>query len=269
MFVRFRRIPFSIHDAFHNMALDEFIFYSKDAESIPVLRFYMWNPTAVTIGRNQSLTEEIDISYADSHGIQYTRRITGGGAVLHSSVGELTYMFVCPKKILQTAYDRLISNGIFYKRDIPNYYVPILQSIIIGLAEIGLVLDINKMHCPALMVNDKKISGNAQAMRSEAVLQHGTLLLSVDAEQMYSVLKVPSYTTKKNIVLSVKSKVGSLCDFISSSKFSIESLCRCITNGFSKVFDMNYDEIPLSEMEIETVDVLAEKYKSKAWVFKK
>jgi lipoate-protein ligase A len=251
------------------MAIDEFFFYSKEADSNPILRFYMWNPTSATIGRNQSLLEEIDVDYADYNGIQYTRRITGGGAVLHSSVGELTYMFVSPKAILEETYNRLIKDGIFNADDIPKYYVPILQSIISGLSELGLRLDVNKMHCPAIMIDDKKISGNAQAMRSDVILQHGTVLLSVDAEQMYSVLKVPSYTTKKNIVLSVKAKVGSLNDYVDSSSISIDNLCKCLTKGFSKVFSMDYDVIPLSETELIAIEKLAEKYKSKDWIFKK
>ena len=264
-----RRIPLSTETAYMNMATDEYLFYSKEADVTPILRFYMWNPSSATIGRNQSMDAEVDIDYSNSNGINYTRRITGGGAVLHSSLNELTYMFVSPKKILNQAYSRLIKEGLYHSDDIPRYYVPILQSLIVGLSELGLTLDINKMHCPALMVSGKKISGNSQAMRSEVVLQHGTLLLKIDPEEMYSVLKVPESKTKKNIVLSVKAKVGALHEFLSSDDVSIETLCTHLTNGFSKVFMSEIKDEQLSETELNEILKLAERYRSGEWIFRK
>ena len=266
-----RSIPFLVQDAYHNMAMDEYFFYCKEADSVPILRFYKWHPSSATIGRNQSMDEEVDIEYADSKGIQYTRRITGGGAVLHSSNGELTYMFVCPKSILDRVYNRLIDSGKFYSNsnEIPRYYVPILESLIVGLQALGLSLDINKLNCPALKVGEKKISGNAQAMRSDVVLQHGTLLLSVNPEEMYSVLKVPEYTTKKNIVLSVKAKVGGLKDFLPVDLVEIDKLCECLKKGFCSVFGMEYKEVGFSDAEILAVESLAKKYRDKEWIFKK
>jgi len=265
----FRLIPFLVQDAYHNMAMDEYFFYSKEAESVPILRFYMWNPSSVTIGRNQSMIEEVNLEYAETKGIQYTRRITGGGAVLHSCSGELTYMFVCPKSILERVYTSLVDSSKFYSADIPKYYVPILESLIVGLEALGLNLDINKLNCPALKVGDKKISGNAQAMRNDVVLQHGTLLLSVDPEEMYSVLKVPEYTTKKNIVLSVKAKVGGLNEFLPAEVMTINKLSEFLLRGFSSVFGMEYKEIGLLDSEIFAIDTLAKKYRDKNWIFKK
>ena len=265
-----RVIPFQFNDAFLNMAIDEYFFRQSTSDSAPVLRFYGWKPSAATIGRNQSLIEEINIEYAKSHLIDFTRRITGGGAVFHSETGEITYMFVAPKILLEKVLTKLSDNKIFDNPCIPKYYVPIIQALIRGLERIGLTLDINKLHCPAIFYNGKKISGNAQAMSTDSVLQHGTILLSVDPEEMYSILKVPDYTTKKNIVLSVKAKVTSLNSIV-LNKTSLEYayICKQLIQGFSDIFEINVIESDLSNNERIEIEKIKMKYLEQDWIFKK
>ena len=75
------------------MAADEAMLISCASEAgRPTLRFYGWNPPAVSIGYFQRLATEIDQDVCQKLGIDIIRRLTGGRAVLHEQ--ELTYSLV-------------------------------------------------------------------------------------------------------------------------------------------------------------------------------
>jgi len=87
-----RLIPLSTNDAFMNMAIDEAILISKIKNFIPnTIRFYQWNPSAVSIGRNQNINEQIYPQALKEYQIDVVRRTSGGGAVYHDQNGEVTY----------------------------------------------------------------------------------------------------------------------------------------------------------------------------------
>ena len=50
-----RLIPLEVHNGFMNMAIDEAILKSRIDNLVPnTLRFYQWQPSAVSIGKNQN-----------------------------------------------------------------------------------------------------------------------------------------------------------------------------------------------------------------------
>src|SRR5687768_10650291 len=66
-----------------NMALDLAMLRGACREEVPpTLRFYTWDPPAVSLGRFQC-SEGIDLGYARGRGWDVVRRPTGGRAVLH------------------------------------------------------------------------------------------------------------------------------------------------------------------------------------------
>jgi lipoate-protein ligase A len=81
--------------ATHNMAVDEELLARvQSGVNIPVLRFYSWDPPAVSLGRFQKIETAVDVRACKRLGIDIVRRITGGRAVLH--LHELTYSIVAP-----------------------------------------------------------------------------------------------------------------------------------------------------------------------------
>ena len=78
-----------------NMAVDESILASvSEGASGPTLRLYSWAPSAISIGYFQGLQMEVDMAECRKMGVDVVRRITGGGAVYHDAIGELTYSVV-------------------------------------------------------------------------------------------------------------------------------------------------------------------------------
>ena len=87
-----RFIDTGFNNALKNMAIDEALLrHSKT----PILRFYQWDPKAVSIGYNQDI-KEVNVNYCKKNKIEIVRRITGGKAVFHDN--ELTYSFIVPER---------------------------------------------------------------------------------------------------------------------------------------------------------------------------
>ncbi|MEJ2252739.1 MAG: lipoate--protein ligase family protein, partial [Candidatus Lokiarchaeota archaeon] len=177
-----RFIPLQTRNGFWNMALDEAMLKSLiKKQTKPTLRFYKWNPSTASIGRNQSLSDEVDIDFCQKKSFNVVRRITGGGAVFHDQFNEITYAIVCPISFLR-------KKG---ASKVIEQFEIITQGIVAGLNIFGLNTKKGIIHCPALFLDSKKFSGNAQVRRKGFILQHGTILLDIDPDLMYSVLKTP------------------------------------------------------------------------------
>src|SRR5438132_14285279 len=65
-----------------NMALDEALLEGVIAGAEPTVRFYTWEPPALSIGANQPVGE-VDKLECARRGFGLLRRPTGGRAVLH------------------------------------------------------------------------------------------------------------------------------------------------------------------------------------------
>lgn len=88
-------IPYAEHSAGFNMGLDSALL--AQPPKLPLLRVYGWQPATLTLGRFQEV-DHTWIRALQSAGISVTRRVTGGGAILHA--GELTYSIVATTKAL-------------------------------------------------------------------------------------------------------------------------------------------------------------------------
>ena len=62
----------------------------------PTLRFYLWDPPALSLGYAQRDTAEIHLAACAREGLAVVRRPTGGRAVLHD--GDLTYAVAVPRQ---------------------------------------------------------------------------------------------------------------------------------------------------------------------------
>ncbi len=270
MIQNWRVIPLNKYSGSLNMAIDEILLESViKGTSSDVLRFYQWkNPTA-SIGSHQSLSAEINLEYTKCNNIDIVRRISGGGAVLHDSNYEITYSTIInlsniPKNYLPKRE---------YDKRIPKRYHLILDSIALGLESLGIPIDLGKIHCPALMLNGKKISGNAQVIKDNVLLQHGTILLKVDPKFMYKVLKAPTNISYTKMVRSVRSKVIGIYqnenDITIKDSDRKKILINAIIEGFEKLFNIHFlQEILSPEELLKAKDLAKKKYQQDKWLKK-
>ncbi len=240
-----RFLPLEVNNGFWNMALDEAILQCTiDKKSLNTLRFYKWKPSTASIGRNQSLSAEINLNFAQKKKFNVVRRITGGGAVFHDENREITYSIICPIKFLEELGARKVIEQFEF----------ITQGIITGLTIYGLKPKKGLIHCPAILIDGKKLSGNAQVRRQGYILQHGTILLDIDPDLMYSVLKTPENVEKTRMVKSVRAKCIGIRDQITN--FKEDKLVNSLKHGFEIALGIELEDGILYNREIK----LAEKY---------
>jgi lipoate-protein ligase A len=246
-----RLLQTGFHDCYYNMGLDEALLESVAQEgSLPILRFYGWEPQAVSVGYFQGLDEEVDTQTCKKQGVDVTRRITGGGAVFHHA--ELTYSIILPSGHPLTG------------ASIHDSYRLLCGGIIQGLALLGL----NTRFAPIndIVCKDRKISGNAQTRRTKAVLQHGTVLLDLDANLMFSLLRVPEEKMKGRLIQNVKERVTSIhAQGLSAGFRETEA---AMIEGFRQVLNLEFTA-PLSAPAYPGGPALAEDERARELAVKK
>ncbi|MDH7506705.1 MAG: biotin/lipoate A/B protein ligase family protein [Candidatus Thermoplasmatota archaeon] len=233
------------NSAFTNMAIDNAVLVANSKGfTPPTVRFYTWKPPAISIGYFQSLNDEVDIDACNNLGVQYVRRITGGGAVFHEK--ELTYSVVIPE-----ANPKVPKN-------ILQSYSKICGAIVKGLKHLW----IESKYAPIndIIVNNKKISGSAQTRKFKTVLQHGTVLIDVDVDKMFKVLKVPNEKIKDKLIADVKQRVTSI-KHVSGNNVSFDEVADAMKLGFEQEFDVELIDGSLSEKEIN----LAKKFEKECF----
>jgi lipoate-protein ligase A len=70
--------------AAYNMALDEVLFGLSGRLDRNIWRLYVWDPPAVSIGRNQRVKAAVNSVILNKYGIDMVRRPTGGRAIWHN-----------------------------------------------------------------------------------------------------------------------------------------------------------------------------------------
>ncbi len=245
--MRWRVIGLETHDAFLNMALDDSISESVRNGADPTIRFYRWRPSAVSIGQFQSMRDEINIPMCMELGIDYIRRKTGGGAVYHDEKGEITYSVIAPE-------------GLLPKGILESYRV-ICGWVIKGLEAIGIAAEFAPIN--DILVNGRKISGNAQTRRYGVLLQHGTILYDLDIKTMFAVLNVSKEKISDKMIKSVEERVTRVLDY---KDIAQQGLYEGLLKGFTEGKEYYMGELGRGEME--RASELAEAvFKAESWSF--
>jgi lipoate-protein ligase A len=242
-----------------NMAIDESILEARTRKLVPdTLRFYRWNPSAVSIGRFQDLEKQARIQECRSQGVDLVRRITGGGAVYHDSEDEITYSVVAGEDSLNT-------------EDIGQVYAKVYSGLSEALKTLGVHADFdegNEKTCPNLTVNGKKISGSSQAHRKGVVLQHGTLLLRANLERMFTYLRVPWAETCLQVVNVARDRLTSI-EAEAGKSVSLNVVIDALKKGFEKALAIKLENTQLTQIELQLADGLyKKKYATESWNLK-
>jgi lipoate-protein ligase A len=247
---RWRLLLTDFNSASRNMAIDRAVLVENSKGNVlPTVRFFRWKPPAISIGYFQSLQEEVDLDTCNQLGVEYVRRITGGGAVFHEN--ELTYSIVIPESHHQIP------------KNIMKSYGRICGAIINGLRHVN----IHSKYVPIndIVVDGKKISGSAQTRKLKTILQHGTVIIDVDVDRMFSLLKVPNEKIKDKLIMDVKQRVTSI-KHVLGKELDFYQLADSIKKGFEEEFNVNLVEDSLTDSEIDlTKKFENELFSTKEW----
>ena len=246
-------------DAFTNMAVDEAIVTCRIADSVPnTLRLYRWNPSAVSVGRFQDIGKEVQVDNCRQKSIDIVRRITGGGAVYHDSQNEITYSVIAREKDFGTA-------------DVIQAYNKICSGIIEAAKILGVDASFSPgdpHNCPTVAINGKKISGSAQYHKSGVLLQHGTFLLDVDLENMFTFLRVPWAKNISDVICVANDKITSVEKEL-DRRIDPREAAEALIQGFTNALSIEFQEGTLTDTEQALAfDLRNQKYSKDAWTIR-
>ena len=166
-----------------NMAIDEALLDNFDpGKSTPVLRLYGWSPPALSLGRFQDAGKVLNLDRCRADGVSVVQRITGGGVIYHAD--ELTYAIVCAPQHLpgettiKESYRFLTGFLLTFYRELglPAAYAAEVPEDTSRLGK-------RTPFCFAgresydILIDGRKIGGNAQRRLRKAVFQHGSIPL--------------------------------------------------------------------------------------------
>jgi len=234
------------NDATMNMAIDEAILRLAD---VPTLRLYRWCPSAISLGYFQSLEDEVDQGACEKMGIDVVRRISGGGAVFHGAEGEITYSVVVAEGFLEVT------------EDVPASYERLCGGVINALQLLG--MDARFQGINDVVVGDKKISGSAQTRRYGKILQHGTVLLDVDIERMFRVLRISEEKLSDKEIKKAEERVTSIRKEV--GVVSSQRVAHALARGFEEALGIELIPGSLEEEERALARTIRGKYGSDEW----
>ncbi len=153
-------------DPYFNVAADEFVLKNLEEDCVMLWR----NDNAVIVGKYQNALAEINYDYVKKHNTAVIRRLSGGGAVYHD-LGNLNFSFT------QTGQDSNLANF----RKFTQPIVDVLQSMGVNAGLEGK---------SDLMIESRKISGNAAHIYRNKILSHGTILFSSEMHDVSESLRI-------------------------------------------------------------------------------
>ena len=226
-----KRLVNNSNDPFFNLACEEWLMKTADSDY-----FMIWqNSPSVIIGLSQNAFSEVNIPYAEEHGIKIARRITGGGAVYHD-LQNINFSFVVSEDSPEINFTRF------------------LEPVVAVLNSLGIRAVINGRN--DIEVDGAKISGNAQCHKYGKILHHGTLLYKVDVDTMSNVLCVDEEKIKSKGIKSVRSRVGQISNYtdVTIDEF-FDRLCNAFDAEIKELDESEIAEISnLSKMKFSDWD---------------
>ncbi|WP_170007634.1 lipoate--protein ligase family protein [Bacillus fonticola] len=261
----------------YNMALDEALLdWHSEGKIPPTIRFYTWNPATLSIGYFQKVEKEINMDAIHDLGLGFVRRPTGGRGVLHEH--ELTYSVIVSeahKDMPQTVTEayRVISEGIlqgFRSLGLEAYFaVPRTDDEKAALRNPRSAVCFDAPSWYELVVEGRKVAGSAQTRQKGVILQHGSILLDLDEDKLFSLFKYPSERVKERMQRAFRSKAVAI-NALREAPVSYEEASEAFRAGFEEGLNIHLEPYTLSEEEEAYVQKLAkERYESDEWNYRR
>ena len=217
------------------LAMEEFVASEVEGEA-----FFVWRvePTVI-YGRNQVLENEVNLEYCHEHKVDIVRRKSGGGCV-YSDMGNIMLSYVSSRGSVAEVFDR---------------YMTALTE---ALRKLGVPAE--KSGRNDILVDGRKISGNAFHQLPDRSIVHGTLLYSTDLEALTEAIRPPVEKLRRHGVESVRQRVMNLSEYVDLMSHpaeelrSPEALERYLIEYFTD------DEVVLTESEVEKIELITKTY---------
>jgi lipoate-protein ligase A len=270
--MKWRVVNSGINPAAENMAVDEAILRAHaGGEAPPTIRFYGWQPAAMSIGYFQKAADEVNLDQCRTAGIDVVRRLTGGRAVLHDA--ELTYSVV-----VRADYPLIPAT-------ITASYRYFSAGLLAGLNKLGIEAQMSipraaygqTRHKPdsaacfdapshyEITAQGRKLAGSAQVRKDGVILQHGSILLTFNPVQVAALLNLPSLEMQNSVAAILAKRAVSVKEIL-GREITWESACQAMIASFGAALGVELEPGRLSDREqAMAAELVTTKYSCDSW----
>jgi lipoate-protein ligase A len=241
-------------NGYYNMAVDEALIRHYPGRNIPTLRIYGWAKPFLSLGYNQQAGKVLE----DLCPMPFVRRITGGSAILHGR--EITYSITCSQKDL--ALPKKVKDSY---RMLCSFLKHFYSRLGLKAAFACEVLDEPLGGCGAfcfsssqhfdLVIQGRKIGGNAQRRSQGVIFQHGSIPQELDVAGIQRSIKNTG---------SIRQKATCLNELLGRDTY-FYSLSLLLSRSFQESFGVVFACQGLSGAERDTASVFLDKYRASGW----
>ncbi len=200
--------------------------------------FFMWqvNPSVI-FGRNQLIEKEVNIDYCKKHHIEMYRRKSGGGCV-YADMSNVMFSYITRDENVNFTFNRYIN------------------LLVLVLFKMGIDAKANGRN--DILIDGKKVSGNAFYHIPGHSIVHGTMLYDTNMENMVGSISPNNEKLISKGVESVRQRVALLKDYTNLSldefkAFAVQQLCNETQN--------------LTEQDIMEIEKLEKEYLTHEFIY--
>jgi lipoic acid synthetase/lipoate-protein ligase A len=199
--------------------------------------FFMWQvePTVI-FGRNQVIEAEVNLEYCREHGIATFRRKSGGGCV-YADMSNIMFSYITRDEQVNFTFNRYIN--------------------LVALMLCKLGIDAKTSGRNDILIDGRKVSGNAFYHIPGHSIVHGTMLFDTNMENMVGAITPSDEKLVSKGVKSVRQHIALLKDYTDLTigefkEFVKSTLCN--------------RELVLTEQDIAAVEAIEEEYLSESFI---
>lgn len=200
--------------------------------------FFMWqvNPSVI-FGRNQLIEKEVNIEYCKNHHIEMYRRKSGGGCV-YADMSNVMFSYITRDENVNFTFNRYIN------------------LLVLVLFKMGIDAKANGRN--DILIEGKKVSGNAFYHIPGHSIVHGTMLYDTNMENMVGSISPNNEKLISKGVESVRQRIALLKDYTNLTldefkAFTVQHLCK--------------ETLPLTEQDIMEIENLEKEYLTHEFIY--
>ena len=200
--------------------------------------FFMWQvEPSVIFGRNQLIENEVNLDFCRSHGIAAFRRKSGGGCV-YADMGNVMFSYITPSDDVTCTFGRYL-----------GMVVAMLRTLGVEATATGR---------NDIMIDGRKVSGNAFYHIAGRSIVHGTMLYDTDMENMAGSITPSTEKLATKGVKSVSQRIALLKDHTTLS------LAEFIGHARRELCDTS---IELGEEDVERITAIERQYLTDEFIY--
>lgn len=200
--------------------------------------FFLWqvNPSVI-FGRNQLIENEVNLDYCKANQIETYRRKSGGGCV-YADMSNVMFSYITHDENVNLTFNRYINLLVFM------------------LFKLGIDAKANGRN--DILIDGKKVSGNAFYHIPHHSIVHGTMLYDTNMQHMVGSITPTNEKLVSKGVESVRQRIALLKDYTTLSleelkAFAIHQLCN--------------DSFSLNEKDVLQIEQIEKEYLTDEFIY--